>query len=184
MTNTSPSDKVLIRRLMDRDERALNTFFQLYQLPLLGFISKRIAETHIVEELVQDSFIQALESLRDFRYQCSLKTFIYTIARNKTIDYIRKKKIKQVMFSHLPSFITEQLGAVFLDDKIEEREMRRKFEKTLSVLPHDYQVILRLKYIEDHPVERIAHMMVRTFKSTESLLFRARKLFIKVYTTK
>ncbi len=178
------SDKELIQRLMLRDERALTHFFKLYQKPLLSFILKRISDVQIAEELVQDVFIQTLESLRDFRYQSSLKTFIYTIARNKTIDYIRKKKIKQIVFSHLPAFITEQLGAVLLDEKIEQNEMHRKFEKTLNALPHDYQVILRLKYIEDHPVERIAKKMVRTFKSTESLLFRARKLFIKLYNTR
>jgi len=51
-------------------------------------------------------------------------------------------------------------------------------------LPHDYRLILRLKYIEEHSVQEISKQLAKTFKSTESLLYRARKAFIECYNTK
>jgi RNA polymerase sigma-70 factor (ECF subfamily) len=50
--------------------------------------------------LTQDTFVDFLEALRDFRYQSSLKTFIFSIAKNKNIDWLRKKKIKKIIFSY------------------------------------------------------------------------------------
>ncbi|MCB0753430.1 MAG: RNA polymerase sigma factor, partial [Ignavibacteriae bacterium] len=111
------------------------------------------------------------------------KTFLFTIARNKSIDYIRKKKIKRILFSALPSFVVEGLASVVMEDELEKKEVQQKIESTLQKLPHEYQIILRLKYMENKSVDHIAETLVKTFKSTESLLFRARKAFIKVYLT-
>ena len=67
---------------------------------------------------MQDSFVAFFEKLRDFRGQSSLKTYLFSIARNKTIDYIRKKKIKKVLFSALPSQFVESIAFVLFDDEI------------------------------------------------------------------
>lgn len=176
-------DQELVQLLTQGDEKALIELYNSYQKPLSNFIYKRIHDAAQTEEILQDVFIQSLESLRDFRFQCSIKTFMYTIARNKVIDYIRKKKIKKVLFSTLPSYIVEGLIQIDFNEEIEKKELQEKMERAFSELPHEYQVILRLKYIEDKSVEAIAEMLLKTFKSTESLLYRARRAFIKTYST-
>ena len=85
------------------------------------------------------------------------------------------------MFSHLPSFIVESLKVVFIDEAIDRQELKDKISKMISSLPNDYQVILRLKYIEGVKIKEIAGRLKMNFKATESLLFRARKSFIKIY---
>lgn len=174
-------DRAFVEQIVSRNEKALHKLFSLYHKPLSQFVSRQISDKQQSEEIVQDIFIHFLESLRDFRYQSSLKTFLYTIARNKVIDYIRKKKIKQVLFSAMPSFIVEGLAHVFMDDELEQKELAQKLENTFEQLPHDYQLVLRLKYIEEQPVDVIASKLAKTFKSTESLLFRARKAFVKAF---
>ena len=176
-------DKELVQKIIQHDEKSLFSLYQTYHKPLFNFVNNKLRDTHVAEELAQDIFISFIESLRDFRYQCSLKTFLFTIARNKVIDHIRKKKIKKILFSALPSFIVEGLASVVMDDDLEKKEVQQKIENTINILPHDYQIILRLKYMEDRPVSHIAGKLLRTFKSTESLLFRARKAFIKAYKT-
>lgn len=177
------NERVLIDKLLQKDSQALHTLYKTYHTELCSFVTNRLADTHIAEELTQDIFIQFLESIRDFRYQCSLKTFLFTIARNKVIDYIRKKKVKRVLFSHLPSFVVDGLATVVMDEDLERRELTQKLEETFEELPHDYQLVLRLKYIEDKSVKEISEILVRSFKSTESLLFRARKAFIEIYSS-
>ncbi|CAN5219309.1 RNA polymerase sigma factor [soil metagenome] len=177
------TDQELVQKLTQGDEKALFELYNTYKKPLFQFIYKRLRDSALTEEILQDVFINSLESLRDFRFQSSVKTFIYTIARNKIIDHIRRKKIKKVLFSTLPSYIVESLTQVDFNEEIEKKELQEKLEQTFSELPHEYQVILRLKYIEDKSVEFIAETLVKTFKSTESLLFRARKAFIKTYST-
>ena len=177
------TDKELVHKLVEGDEKALYELYSTYKQALYNFIYKRLRDEALTEEILQDVFIQALESLRDFRFQSSVKTFIYTIARNKIIDYIRKKKIKKVIFSTLPAYVVEGLTQVDFNEEIEKKELQQKLERTFSELPHEYQVILRLKYIENKSVHFIAETLVKTFKSTESLLYRARRAFIKAYST-
>jgi len=180
----SEQDQQIVARIINRDERALHMLYKQYQPQIFGFVFKRIPHKHIAEEITQDIFIQFLEGLRDFRFQCSIKTFLFAIARNKAIDYMRKKKVKQVMFSHMPAFVVEGLAHIVMDDELERKELQKKLEMTMRELPHDYRLILRLKYIEEYSVREIAKKLTKTFKSTESLLYRARKAFIACYITK
>lgn len=181
MKNT---EKELVKKIIARDEKSLFALYKTYHNPLRNFIFRKLNDHQLAEEIAHDVFLEFIESLRDFRYQCSLKTFLFTIARNKSIDYIRKKKIKKILFSALPSFVVEGLSAVLPDDTLEKKVVEEKIEDTLHTLPREYQIILRLKYIENKSVEYIAANLVKTFKSTESLLFRARQAFIKIYRSR
>ncbi|OGK12913.1 hypothetical protein A3A93_01775 [Candidatus Roizmanbacteria bacterium RIFCSPLOWO2_01_FULL_38_12] len=174
-------DYPLITKIVNRNERGLYQLFQKYHSPVYNFVYKQLKDKAIADELTQDIFLSVIESLRDFRYQCSLKTFIFTIARNKIIDHFRKKKIKRILFSALPQFVVEGLNSVMIDDELEKKQIQQNIEDTFHKLPRDYQLILRLKYIEDRSVRSIAKRLVRTFKSTESLLFRARSAFKQIY---
>lgn len=173
-------ERLIIDKLLSGDRKTLDSLYHAYSKHLYNFAYIRIPEKHVAEELAQDIFLQFLESARDFRFQSSIKTFLFTIARNKVIDYIRKKKVKKIFFSHMPSFVVEGLVSV-VDDSLERKDLQQRLEKTFNELPHDYQLVLRLKYIDEMPVTEIAEELSRTFKSTESLLFRARRAFIEIY---
>ena len=177
------NERLLIEKLQQKDPQALHTLYKSYHSELCSFVTNRLSDPQIAEELTQDILIQFLESIRDFRFQCSVKTFLFTIARNKVIDHIRKKKVKKVLFSHLPSFIVDGLATVVMDEDLERHELTQKLEHTFNELPHDYQLVLRLKYIDNKSVKEISEVLVRSFKSTESLLFRARKAFIEIYSS-
>lgn len=181
--NTNKEEKELLKKIINRDERALFYVYKKYQPSIFNFVKSQINNYQTAEELTQDIFLDFIEALRDFRFQSSLKTFIFSIARHKVIDQIRKKKIKSILFSHLPSFIVESLKVVFIDEEIDKKELKEKIEKIINSLPNDYQVILRLKYIEGIKMKEISGKLKMNFKATESLLFRARKNFIKVFNS-
>ena len=176
-------EKKLVQRIIQRDEKALLFLYQKYQKSIQGFIYRKLKDFSIAEEISQDVFLDFIEALRDFHFQSSLKTFLYSIARNKTIDYIRKKKLKKILFSALPPYFIEGLKTIFIDDELEKKELSRKINKTLEMLPNDYQFILRLKYMDGERVNNISEKLAIGFKATESLLFRARKAFIKIFRT-
>ena len=79
--------------------------------------------------------------------------------------------------------MVENMASVFIDDQIEQKELAQKIEKVINLLPNDYHLILRLKYIDGRRVQEIARRLALTFKATESLLYRARQAFIKTYST-
>ncbi|MFN4212969.1 MAG: RNA polymerase sigma factor [Microgenomates group bacterium] len=174
-------DKDLLEKLIKKDEKALFKFYRKFNLAIFNFLYRQLNDKHLAEEVTQDVFLDFIESLRDFRGQCSLKTFLFTIARNKVIDIIRKKKIKKILFSALSPYVVEGLKTIFLDEEIEKKELAAKIKKVFKKLPNDYQLVLRLKYVEGEKVKSIAHKLSLGFKATESLIFRARKAFIKVF---
>ncbi len=176
-------EKELVARIIKKDEKSLMFVYRIYRQPIFNFIKKQLGDSGVAEEITQDVFLEFIEALRDFHFQCSLKTYIFSIARNKTIDTIRKKKIKKIFFSSMPSYFLDNIASVVFDEKIERQEVRSKIKKTFSKLPNDYRLILRLKYIENHTVRGISKKLVIGFKATESLLFRARKAFIKVFNS-
>jgi len=174
-------DKKIVAAIIKKKTTVFNRFYQSYFPKILNFVRRQINDQHQAEELTQEVFLDFLESLRDFRFQCSLKTYLFSIARYKTIDYLRKKKIKQIIFSALPNNFIDSLKIIFIEDEIEKKELREKIKKVFTRLPNDYRLVLRLKYLEGKKVKFIAKKLSAGFKATESLIFRARKAFIKVF---
>ena len=176
-------EATLVKRIIHRDEKALLLLYKKYQKSIHYYIYRKLKDYHVAEEIAQDVFLDFIEALRDFHFQSSIKTFLFAIARNKTIDFIRKKKLKKILFSALPSYVVEGLKTIFIDEEIEKEELSNKIKATLETLPNDYSIVLRLKYIDGEKVNNIAEKLSLGFKATESLLFRARKAFIKIFQT-
>ncbi len=178
---SSQNEEEVIKKIVAKDEGAMINFYNQYKKPVFNFILRKLNDSYLAEELTQDVFLDFIETAGDFRYQCSIKTFLFSIAKNKVVDTIRKKKIKKILFSALPKYFVESLTMVLMDDEIEKKELVRKIDKVFNKLPDDYRLILRLKYIDGEKVKNIARILSLKFKATESLLFRARKAFVKVF---
>lgn len=174
-------EKKLVEAIIQKDDKALRMLYFRYKKPIFQYVTRRINDRYLAEEITQDVFLDFIEALRDFRFQSSIKTFIYTLAKNKIVDTFRKKKIKKILFSAMPAYIVEGLKTIFIDDEIEQKELANKIKKTMDKLPNDYEFVLRLKYVEGEKVKKIAQRLSLGFKATESLIFRARKAFVAVF---
>lgn len=178
----SGRDKRIVNGIIKKDERVLRDFYSRNSKRIFLYINKRVDDRQLAEDLTQDVFLAFIEKLRDFRGDCSLKTYLYTIAKHKVIDFFRRKKIKRVLFSTLPKNVVDGLATVLIDDQLKEKELADKIRRTFYYLPNNYGRILRLKYFKDEKVSDISFRLSMTFKATESLLFRARQAFIKVFS--
>ncbi|MGB9707144.1 MAG: RNA polymerase sigma factor [Microgenomates group bacterium] len=179
----SKEDQKILGGLISKNEKILFDFYKKYYPLVFRFVNRQIKDRLTVEEIVNDTFFDFLEKTRDFRGESSLKTYLFSIARHKTIDFIRKKKIEKILFSALPSYLVEGLKVILLDKEIEKKELAKKINHVFKKLPNDYQLVLRLKYIEGEKVKSIAKKLSRRFKATESLIFRAKKAFIKIFNS-
>lgn len=174
-------EQTIIKKLRNKDKKTIHSFYRLHKGPLMSFLITRLGSHSDCEEVMQDSFIAFFEGLRDFQGKSSVKTYLFSIAKHKAIDKLRKRRVKRVLFSHLPRAVVENLATVLLDDEIDRVQLSQKIERVLSTLPRQYVNILRLKYWESKPVSEIARDLKLSFKATESLLFRARKAFTLAY---
>jgi len=175
-------ESVLVKNILAHDRHALHEFYHVYTPKLRNFIRRKINNDNDGEEILQDTLFSFLEALRDFHGQSKVSTFLFSICQHKIVDFYRKKKIKHIVFSQMPQLEglvspllnpEEELDATMLTE-----ELRRAFG---NILPQ-YKIILQMKYIEEKSVSDIAQKFACTFKSAESLLFRARKAFVRAYS--
>jgi RNA polymerase sigma-70 factor (ECF subfamily) len=174
-------DAYLIDKILHRDERALHMFYQTYTPKLLRFIHGKINNPHDAEEIMQDTLFAFLESIRDFHGSCKISTFLYSIGKHKIIDYYRRKKIRHFVFSQVP-FLEELVSPLLNpEEALDGVFLKEKLKAAFSLVIPKYRLVLELKYIEDFSISEIAKRCEWTTKKTESLLFRARKSFMKEY---
>jgi len=172
----------LVDKVRLGDERAFISFYKLYRPSLFQFINRQVKDVGVAEELVQDVFLGALDSIREQKKIESFSAYIFTIARYKIIDYIRKKKIKKILLSTIPERFINSCATLLFNDSVQKKEITDSVERILNHIPHEYAVIIRLKYIDGFTVQKIAQKLAINFKAAESKLFRARKLFAELYT--
>jgi RNA polymerase sigma-70 factor (ECF subfamily) len=178
----SSKDQRLVQRLLQKDENALREFYVAYKDSLLQYLQRSLSNED-AEEVLQDAFMNTIDALRNFRGQSSLKTFLYSIAKRKAVDKLRKKSIKRVLFSYFPEKIVDSLATVFMKDTLDQKHLEKKIERIFQDLPNDYSLVIRLKYKEGYKISEIAKRFNLSPKAAESLLFRARKAFITTYDT-
>jgi RNA polymerase sigma-70 factor (ECF subfamily) len=174
-------DRELVKGLLKNDQRSLKKFNQKYQQKLLHFVLQKMADPRDAEEIVQDTFVSALYSLPSFLGQSSFWTWLCAIARHEIADYYRKRKIKEILFSHFPrlkKFVSEALSPELA---LEEKEMKMKIIRCFLEMTEGYREILRLKYIEGLSVGEIAHQGQATIKAVEMRLRRARLSFKQIW---
>lgn len=181
--NIADEEKKLVDEIIHKKESAFLILYKRYRKLIFNYLKRQLNDMHLAEELTQDVFLDFIEALRDFNFKSSLKTYIFAIARNKAIDVMRKKKIKKILFSAMPDYVVEGLKTIFMDEEIEKKEIEKKINNVMEKLPNDYHLILRLKYIEGEKLTKIAEKFSLGFKATESLLFRARKSFVKIFNS-
>lgn len=174
-------DRELTAGILSKDRMSLSLFYRTYAPLLRRYIQLKISDQSDAEEVLQDSLFAFLEAIRDFGGRSSIKTFLFSITNHKIIDFYRKKKIKQVVFSRLPN-LSELISPVLNpEEELNAGELKQKIIRTLSRLIPRYRQVLILKYLEDVSVEDIARKLAISFKSAESRLFRARKAFVELF---
>jgi RNA polymerase sigma-70 factor (ECF subfamily) len=174
------SEKEFIRRVLQGEKKAIERFCCLFRPRLLRWVEKKVAAEE-AEEIVQDTLMSALDSLPRFKGDSSLFTWLCAIARHEVVDFYRRKKIKQIVFSRLPfleNLVSQALGPELA---YQELETKRRILKSLKHLSEGYREVLRLKYIDSLSVKEISQRLGQTVKAVESRLSRARLAFKKAY---
>jgi RNA polymerase sigma-70 factor (ECF subfamily) len=184
ITNTDDND--LVRRLQLGDAKAFESIYNMYFDRLYAFVFHSVnRDRATAEDIVQDTFISAIRSVKGFKGQSKLYTWLIGIARHKIMDYYRHEQKRN---NHHVNTNVDPIDLQLIVDtsqaipeSIETSETRLDVEKALSALPADYQYALRFKYVEEMTISEISQVVNRSPKAIEGLLTRARKIFGDYY---
>lgn len=176
-------DTALVEDIIAGNERVVGELYEKYSQRLLNFILLKIDNPPDAEEILQDTFVSALDSLPLFSGKSLLFTWLCGIAKHEVADFYRKKKIKTILFSRFP--VLEELASRALgpEEEFMEAEIRKRIKIVFRKLSEGYRRVLRLKYIEDCSVAEVARILGVSCKAAESKLTRARLAFREAWAT-
>lgn len=159
----------------------MDDFYKKYYLGIKKFVSQKIDDEGVAEELTNDIMMAAMTCQSNFNGKCNEFSWICSIAKHKIIDYYRKKKLKTILFSISDEFEEIADKALTPERDVLKNELKEEIKKTFEELGKGYKDILRLKYIEGWKITEISKNLKITVKAVESKLIRAKKRFREVW---
>lgn len=170
-----------IKRILTGDNKAVGEFYKTYSPKILSYLSKKLPAFEDAQEITNDVFLEAIDSLSILQREENTSAWLYKIAHNKMVDFYRKRRIKTLLLSQMPflQIVANEINQP--EFQYEKNKIRDRIEETLHSLSQKYQKILRLHYEEKVSVKELARIFNLSFKATESLLFRARQSFKLAY---
>jgi len=172
--NATAPELALVRAVVQRDRKATADFVAAHADAIFSYLSRRLfPREEVVEDLTQEVFLNALESLPAFRGDSSLRSWLIGIARHKVQDYYRQR-LREVA---LDEFEIEPSGEPFDVDWIQEAQLADRVRSVLSGLPDAYRHALLWKYWEKCSAAEMGRRIGKTEKAVERLLARSREHF-------
>jgi RNA polymerase sigma-70 factor (ECF subfamily) len=159
----------------------MEDFYKKYYFGVKKFVSQKIDDEGVAEELTNDIMMAAMMCRSNFNGKCNEFSWICSIAKHKIIDYYRKKKLKTILFSVSPDFEEIADKALTPERDVLKNELKEEIKKTFKEIGKGYKDVLRLKYIEGMKINEIAKNLELTIKAVESKLIRAKKKFREVW---
>lgn len=165
------------------DEKAYAELMQRYKKPVYHMILKMVRNVDDAEDLTIEAFAKAFKNLKKFNPEFTFSTWLFRIATNNCIDFIRKKKLDTFSISN--SFKDDNGDSLDIDIKdsnLNPQEETIKSEKVdiiqtiVTKLPPKYQVLVKLRYFQELSYEEIAVEIDAPLGTVKAQLHRAREL--------
>ncbi len=167
------------RRYLNGDEKAFDDLMDEYHDGLILFINKIIGNYSVAEELAADTFVELIIHKKRFLGNSDFKTYLYSIARHKAIDFVRKDAKKKIVTpDELPETQSEeQIEEMFIED-----DAKRALHRAISKLSEDYRAVVYLIFFEELSYENAAKVLGKSKKQIDNIVYRAKSTLKKILT--
>jgi RNA polymerase sigma-70 factor (ECF subfamily) len=158
--------------------------FSSYEKPVYNYILRMVKKRQLAEDLTQDTFLKIYQNLTKFRGDAKLSTWIYRIATNTYLDYLRtavhKKEMEtdQLNDDGNNGWKLEEIEKVLsIDEQLLQSEMSSCVREFVSNLPEDYRTVIVLHDLQGMKNREIADILGCSLETVKIRLHRARKKF-------
>lgn len=175
--------KLIDQAVEGQDQQAFAELMKRYKNPVYHMILKMVRNVDDAEDLTIEAFAKAFKNLHKFKKDFTFSTWLFRIATNNTIDFIRKKRLDTMSLN--TSFKDDNGDAVTIDvqdrnlNPQEEAIKAQKIELVqmfVTKLPAKYQRLVRLRYFDELSYDEIAKELEAPLGTVKAQLHRAREL--------
>jgi len=172
----------LVRRARKGDLQAYDDLVKRYQERIYATIYHMTSNHEDANDLAQDSFIKAFQALKSFKGGSTFYTWLYRIAVNKTINFLKQRKNRQHMSLNDIDFNAEHDTDLIalISEKTPRRdaglnELQKKLNEALLKLSEPHRLVVVLHDVQGQSHEEIAEIMDCNIGTVRSRLFYARQ---------
>jgi len=176
-------DFKLVDRAVGGDEKAYALLLQRYRRPVYHTILKMVRNVDDAEDLTIEAFGKAFRSLHRFKKDFTFSTWLFRIATNNSIDFIRKKKLNTLSIESAYTDEDGQSVSISIPDRNpnpQDEAIKAQKEEVVravvAMLPAKYQKLVRLRYFQELSYEEIAVEIDAPLGTVKAQLHRAREL--------
>lgn len=168
-----------IQHIIDVDKEQFSVVLDQYWDPIYHHVQKIIKDTEVSKDITSEIFVKAYLNLNLFKPNFKFSSWLYRIATNTAIDYLRKEKLRQDI-QVKPDDYTQITSDLTADTAINTKENNTALEHAISQLKEDYRVIIRLRYYFELSYEEIAKKLHIPIGTVKANLHRAKKMLSKI----
>ncbi|GMQ31197.1 RNA polymerase sigma factor [Algoriphagus confluentis] len=179
------------KAVIEKDQTAYATLMKRYKKAVYFMILKMIRDADDAEDLTMEAFAKAFRNLHRFKKDYTFSTWLFRIATNNTIDFIRKKKLKTMSLNNTLS--DDSGNSVNIDVEDDDNNPQDEFIKSQRIemvrifvdkLPAKYRKLVQLRYFDELSYEEIAQELEKPLGTVKAQLHRSRELLYEIASGK
>jgi RNA polymerase sigma factor (sigma-70 family) len=181
-------DYQLVQRAIHQGEqKAFGELMERYREPVYFMLLKMVNNKDDAEDLTVEAFSKAFRRLHQYTPQFAFSTWLFKIATNNAIDFIRKKRIRAISIDQ--GFQTEDGETIEISVKdavldpaeaMQKEERIRKMREIVDKLKPRYRKLVEMRYFDEMAYEEIAEELKLPLGTVKAQLFRAREFLFQM----
>ena len=182
LTNLPDADVVALAQ--KGREVALREIVRRYERPVFSLVFRMVHDRETAEDLSQDTFVKVLNHIDKYQPEFKLSSWLFKIAHNVAIDFLRRRKIPTISMSGSPHASTaDEIEASSFDvgsrgesalEELESRELGDAIERAIARLRPEYRSCIMLRHVEGRSYEEIAATLDLPLGTVKTYIHRAR----------
>lgn len=175
-------DRQLIVRARRGEETAFAELLRRYRAPIFNLCLRMLKNSEDAEDVAQDVFIKVFSMLERYDDRYAFKSWLFKIAANQCIDFIRKNRVKMLRLDEPVQFRGEEIerelsdGGPLPDELLHRGELHRILREVTDELPPHYRAMIVLRHQEQLSYEEIANLLDLPLGTVKARIHRARAL--------
>lgn len=180
--------KLVDRALQQGDQKAFAELMKRYWEPVFFMLNRMVNNKDDAEDLTIEAFGKAFKNLQQYSPQFAFSTWLFKIASNNAIDFIRRKKMENITSLDKPvgrdggEDLSQQIKGTGLtpEENYIKKQGADRVHEIIDKLKPRYKEIVELFYLEELSVEEISKRLDLPVATIKTRLFRARDLLLQV----
>jgi RNA polymerase sigma factor (sigma-70 family) len=176
------NESAVIAAALNGDQKAYTLLVDTHRVAVFHIVNRIVHNDEAARDLVQETFMKAFGSLATYRSEFRFSTWLYKIAANSSIDYLRKRRIQALSLDAPMDTGDGQLEIEVPDEThnpellLVRKQQRFSIEEAIDSLPPKYREVIVYRHKDDKSYEEIADLLGIPVGTVKARIFRAREL--------